>query len=153
MRFSTASVGIGPSNLATGSPRCADRVATPPRFKRKVPPQCGVPHSPVTAVLLRRPPERVADRLLGEEGLGRRVLAERLAQDRQVRRLVAEDCGGGLGEVAVAEQRNRTNISAHGALFEAGREAQHVYLGFQRLNRKLVVGGLLRLDRRAAERL
>ncbi len=31
-------------------------------------------------------------------------------------RLVAEDAGGSLGEVAVAEQRNRAEIGAHGAL-------------------------------------
>ena len=78
----------------------------------------------------------------GDERLGHRVLAERLAKDRPVHRLVAEDTGDGLGEVAVAENRNHAKIAARGALLEAGREAQHVRLGLQRLDRKLVVGGL-----------
>jgi hypothetical protein len=37
-----------------------------------------------------------------DEGFWYRILAERLAQDRQFRRLVVEDAGGGLGEIAVA---------------------------------------------------
>jgi len=41
-----------------------------------------------------------------------------------VHRLVAEDAGGGLGEIAVAEQRNRTKIGADRAQVE-DREAQH----------------------------
>ena len=67
-------------------------------------------------------------------------------------RLVAEDAGDGLGEVAVAENRNHAKIAARGALLEAGREAQHVRLGLQRLDRELVVGGLFWLCRLTAER-
>src|SRR5215813_14032523 len=67
-------------------------------------------------------------------------------------RLVAEDAGDGLGEIAVAENRNHAKVAARSALLEAGREAQHVRLGLQRLHRELVVGGLLWLGRRAAER-
>ena len=60
-------------------------------------------------------------------------------------RLVAEDAGDGLGEVAVAENRNHAQIAARGTLLKSSREAQHVRLGLQRLERKLVVGGLFRL--------
>jgi hypothetical protein len=67
-------------------------------------------------------------------------------------RLVAEDAGDGLGEVTVAENRNHAKIATRGALLEAGREAQHVRLGLQRLDRELVVGGLFWLCRLAAER-
>ena len=88
----------------------------------------------------------------GDERLGHRVLAERLAKDRPMHRLVAEDAGDGFGEVAVAENRNHAQIAARRALLEAGREAQHVGLGLLRLHRELVVGGLLWLGRRAAER-
>ena len=38
-------------------------------------------------------------------------------------RLVAEDAGGGLGEIAVAEQRNRTKIGADRAQVEEPRSA------------------------------
>ena len=58
-------------------------------------------------------------------------LAERLAQDRPVHRLVAEDAGRGLGQVAVAEQRHRAEIGADRALLELGGEAQHVGLRLQ----------------------
>src|SRR6516225_3942349 len=94
--------------------------------------------------------ELVADKVSGDEGLGHRVLAERLAQDRPMHRLVAEDAGDGLGEVAVAENRNHAQIAARGTLLEAGRETQHV---LQRLDRELVVGGLFWLCRLTAERL
>src|SRR5262249_47985333 len=93
----------------------------------------------------RRWPEWAADSPLGDERLGHRALAERLAQNRPVHRLVAKDAGDGLGEVAVAKNRNHAKIAARRALLEAGREAQHVYLSLQRLDREVVVGGLFRL--------
>src|SRR6516162_937923 len=97
--------------------------------------------------------ELVADKVSGDEGLRHRVLAKRLAKDRPMHRLVAEDAGDGLGEVAVAENRNHAKIAARCALLEAGREAQYVRLGLQRLDRELVVGGLFWLCRLTAERL
>src|SRR5215472_463259 len=101
----------------------------------------------------RRWPEWAADSPLGDEGLWHRILAERLAKDRPMHRLVAKDAGDGLGEIAVAKNRNHAKIAARGALLEAGREAQHVYLSLQRLDREVVVGGLFRFCRHAAERL
>ena len=62
-------------------------------------------------------------------------------------RLVAEDAGDGLGEVAVAQNRNHVKLAARCTLLEAGREAQHVRLGLQRLDRELVVGGPFWLGR------
>ena len=45
-------------------------------------------------------------------------------------RLVTENAGRGPCEVAVAEQRNRAEISAHGSLLEFSGEAQYVGLGY-----------------------
>src|SRR5262249_7249042 len=90
-------------------------------------------------------------RLLRHEGFGSRGLAEHLAPRRQVHRLIAEDAGGGLGEVAISELRNRAEICAYGTLLEVSRETQHVGLSFHLRGRELVVGCILRLSRLTAE--
>jgi hypothetical protein len=53
----------------------------------------------------RVPAGGIADGLSKKEGLRYRVLAERLAKDRRVHRLVEEDTGGGLGDEAGPRQR------------------------------------------------
>ena len=65
-------------------------------------------------------------------------------------RLVAEDAGNGFREIAVAENRNHAKVTARGALLEAGREAQHVRLGLQRLDRDMTTSS--RIKHAAQER-
>jgi hypothetical protein len=57
----------------------------------------------------------IADGPSRDDGLCYRVIAEGLAQDSRVHRLVAEDAAG-LGEIAITEQRNRAKIGADRAL-------------------------------------
>src|SRR5687768_1417873 len=66
-------------------------------------------------------------------------------------RLVAQDAGRNLREVAVAEHRHGVEVRAHRALLERSREAQHVGLALELLRRE----GIARLlrDRLAAQLL
>ena len=67
----------------------------------------------------------IAAGLSRDDGLCYRVIAACPKQDRRVHHLVTEDAGGGHGEIAVTEQRNRAKIGADDALLEADSEAQH----------------------------
>src|SRR5574338_601018 len=82
-------------------------------------------------------------------GRGHRALAQRLAQDGPVHGLVAEDAGRGARQFAFAEQRYGTEVGAHRAALEAGRETQHVGLGLELVGRKRVA--LPRFGRCAAQ--
>ena len=54
----------------------------------------------------RRRPELVPRKVSGDKGLWHWILAERLAKDRPMHRLVAEDAGDGLSAIAVTENRD-----------------------------------------------
>ena len=57
-------------------------------------------------------------------------MAKRLPQDGPVHRFVAEDGGSHLGEVAIREDGNRTQIGADGPLLELGGESRNIGLSF-----------------------
>src|SRR5258706_8122847 len=76
---------------------------------------------------------------LAHESRRHGILAQHVAQDRPMHRLVAEDARRSMREVAVAECRHCTEIRAYCALFQLGGKSQNIGLVLEFFRMKIVL--------------